>query len=137
MFAASHPGASGLPLRLLFPLFDLRLVEYVWSVPPFPWRSGKHLLREAMRYRLPEAVRVRPKTPLFDPAVASPAANPRYRLALRPEVRRQRLRLLESAPGLGEYVDVGAARALTEAPTPIHAGLLVDAIFDLSQWLNG
>lgn len=134
MFAAAHPSAGGLPLRMVFPFFDLRLVEYVWSVPAYPWRSSKHLLREAMRGRLPEAVRVRPKTPFFDPRTSPLAANPRHRLALRSEEQRRRRRLL-GTPGLGEYVDLARARALVDAPVPHAGGPSFDLVFELTDWL--
>jgi asparagine synthase (glutamine-hydrolysing) len=135
MFAAAHPDAGGLPLRMLFPFFDLRLAEYLWSIPAFPWRSGKHLLREAMRGRLPEEVRVRPKTPLFDSRTADATERPSHRLALRAELQRPRLRLLE-APGLGGYVEIPSARALIEAPVAPAAGPTFDAVFELAMWLR-
>jgi len=43
---------------------DLRIVNYLLSLPPFPWFFEKMLLREAMAERIPERVRLRPKTPL-------------------------------------------------------------------------
>jgi asparagine synthase (glutamine-hydrolysing) len=135
MVAAAHAGAGGLPLRVLFPYFDLRLVEYVWSVPAFPWRSGKQLLREAMRGRLPETVRLRPKTPFFDLRTSEATAHPDHRLALRAEVRRQRRRLLE-APGLEEYVEMSAARTLVDAPEPPRAGPRFETVFELAGWLR-
>ena len=41
LFAWSHPGANGLPVRSLFPFFDLRLAEHVWATPAYPWRQDK------------------------------------------------------------------------------------------------
>jgi hypothetical protein len=87
-----------------------------------------------MRGRLPEAVRVRPKAPFFDPRTADLAANPRHRLALRPEEQRRRQRLL-GTPGLGEYVDLRAARALVDRPVPPGAGPSFDVVFELADWL--
>jgi len=43
---------------------DLRIVNYLLSLPPFPWFFEKMLLREAIAERIPERVRMRPKTPL-------------------------------------------------------------------------
>jgi asparagine synthase (glutamine-hydrolysing) len=43
---------------------DLRIVDYLLALPPFPWFLEKTLLREAMVGCLPESVRRRPKTPL-------------------------------------------------------------------------
>jgi asparagine synthase (glutamine-hydrolysing) len=52
------------PVEFRFPYFDLRLVQYLLRVPVLPWASNKGLLREAMRDRLVESVRIRPKAPL-------------------------------------------------------------------------
>ena len=133
IFAASHPGAHGLTVRVLFPFFDLRLVEHVWQVPAYPWRSAKYLLREAMRGRLPEAVRTRPKTPLFDPRTTDPLMDPRHRLALRREVQDQRLQLL-ATPALSEFVDVEAARDLIGRPVPAPLPR-PETCFNLAHWL--
>jgi asparagine synthase (glutamine-hydrolysing) len=47
-----------------YPFMDLRIVNYLLALPPFPWFFEKMLLREAMAERIPEHVRMRPKTPL-------------------------------------------------------------------------
>ena len=52
------------PVEFRYPYFDTRLVRYLLRVPVLPWFSNKALLREAMRGRLPEIVRKRPKAPL-------------------------------------------------------------------------
>ncbi len=52
------------PLETRHPFFDLRLIEYLLSIPPVPWCIGKTVHREAMRGILPEPVRTRPKAPL-------------------------------------------------------------------------
>lgn len=57
-------GETGLPLDVAYPFFDRRLVELLFAFPPMPWFADKYLLREAMRGRLPDDVRTRPKTPL-------------------------------------------------------------------------
>ncbi|MBP6682990.1 MAG: hypothetical protein KA159_06710 [Halioglobus sp.] len=46
------------------PYLDLRLVEFVLSVPPMPWLYRKHILRESMRTLLPDAIVERPKQAL-------------------------------------------------------------------------
>ena len=43
------------------PNLDLRLVQFVLSLPPMPWLYQKHILRESMRGVLPKAVIERPK----------------------------------------------------------------------------
>ncbi len=58
------PGRTGCAVEYRHPLLDLRLLDYCLSLPPHPWRIHKHVLREAMRGKLPEKVRIRPKTGL-------------------------------------------------------------------------
>ena len=64
------PGVTRVPLETRHPLLDVRLVEFVLSLPVSPWCVEKRLLRVAMRDALPEAVRWRPKSPLAgDPVI--------------------------------------------------------------------
>lgn len=71
MFEQADPGATGYPVETCYPFLDLRMVNYLLAIPPFPWFFNKTLLREAMAERLPERVRTRPKTPLQgDPMLA-------------------------------------------------------------------
>ena len=51
------------PLALRHPFLDLRVLEFMLSVPPLPWAREKLLLREAMRGRLPAEILARRKTP--------------------------------------------------------------------------
>jgi asparagine synthase (glutamine-hydrolysing) len=135
MFAQSHPAASGLPFRTLFPFFDLRLVRYVWSTPRYPWRPEKRLLREAMGGRLPRAILQRPKTPLY---VAPRKPDPRHPFMehiLGPEAQRRRIELL-SIPGIGEYVDVGEAHRLIGAPGLSPRFPSFDNCFRFARWLG-
>ncbi|MEO5676413.1 MAG: asparagine synthase-related protein [Usitatibacter sp.] len=63
-FEFYDPGCSGSAVEFRHPMFDLRVIEFCLSVPPYPWCVKKHLLRRAMKGILPEAVRKRPKTGL-------------------------------------------------------------------------
>jgi asparagine synthase (glutamine-hydrolysing) len=135
IFSLSHPAAKGTPSRALFPFFDLRLVEYLWDIPRYPWRPGKRLLREAMRDRLPRAVLRRPKTPLYVPGRRTRADDPLYRLALLPETRRWREELL-SGEAICEYVDVRQARKLIESPEPRRGPWFFEHCFMLAYWLQ-
>lgn len=49
------------------PYLDIRMVNFVLSLPPFPWLFDKHILRKAMETKLPVEVINRPKTPLGMP----------------------------------------------------------------------
>jgi asparagine synthase (glutamine-hydrolysing) len=64
-------------------LIDVRLVNYILAIPPVPWCSDKHILRESMRSILPESVLGRPKTGLAgDPVMARVRASGERRLAI-------------------------------------------------------
>src|SRR5262249_13448107 len=95
---------TGVPLAVCHPFFDLRLMNFFLSIPPFPWCICKELLRSAMIGMLPEDVRLRPKAPFpLDPGVPvfrqlDPSILARYTL---PEV-------------LDPYIRRNAVPALTE-----------------------
>ncbi|HYI12185.1 MAG TPA: asparagine synthase-related protein [Thermoanaerobaculia bacterium] len=68
-FEATDPGSTGQPLEWRSPFFDVRVVEFLFSLPPMPHFADKELVRESMRGWMPEIVRRRPKTPLpHDPS---------------------------------------------------------------------
>lgn len=64
VFELENAGITRLPVEVLYPFLDLRIVNYVLALPPFPWAFQKTLLRSAMMGRLPEKIRLRKKTPL-------------------------------------------------------------------------
>jgi asparagine synthase (glutamine-hydrolysing) len=64
MFETEDAGVTNFPVETRYPFLDLRIVNYLLALPPFPWFFQKMLLREAMGRQIPERVRVRPKTPL-------------------------------------------------------------------------
>jgi asparagine synthase (glutamine-hydrolysing) len=71
LFEEYDPGVSRIPVEVRHPFFDLRLVSFLLALPALPWCSDKELLREASRGVLPDAVRLRRKSPLTaDPLVA-------------------------------------------------------------------
>ena len=51
-------------VEVRYPFLDLRIVNFLLGVPPFPWLYKKTLLRKTMDARLPKITRVRAKTPL-------------------------------------------------------------------------
>jgi asparagine synthase (glutamine-hydrolysing) len=63
MFENENAGVTRYPVDVRYPFLDLRLVDYLLALPPFPWFFQKALLRKAMLGKLPERVRIRPKTP--------------------------------------------------------------------------
>jgi asparagine synthase (glutamine-hydrolysing) len=64
LFERTDPGLTQAAVEVRYPFLDLRLVNYLLAIPPFPWTFQKHLLRAAMSGHLPETIRQRPKTPL-------------------------------------------------------------------------
>ena len=71
LFEGYDPGVTAVPVEVRHPFFDLRLVNFLLALPALPWCSDKGLLREAARGILPDAVRLRAKSPLLaDPLVA-------------------------------------------------------------------
>jgi len=71
MFEQENAGMTPYPLEVTYPYLDLRIVNYLLAIPPFPWSFQKTILREALRDRIPERIRMRPKTPLQDDPVSA------------------------------------------------------------------
>ena len=72
MFRQESAATTRQTVEVRYPFLDVRLVNFLLAMPSMPWFFRKHLLRETMRGRLPEAIRLRPKTPFrFDPLVAA------------------------------------------------------------------
>lgn len=71
MFELQDAGVTGHPVQVRHPFLDLRIINYLLAIPPFPWAFEKRILREAMAGRLPEGIRRRPKTPLPGSPVAA------------------------------------------------------------------
>ena len=68
MFEQESPGVTHCLVETRYPFLDLRIVNYLLALPPFPFCFEKSLLRDAMAGRLPESCRLRAKTtPSFDP----------------------------------------------------------------------
>ncbi len=125
-FDRHDAGVTRLPLECRHPLLDLRLVDFCLSLPPHPWCVKKEILRAAMRGVLPEAVRLRPKTPLG----VWPGLEMLHRAGARWMDR------FESAPRLHEYVD------RTRIPKPHTASNAQEAWTNLRPltldlWLQG
>jgi len=125
MFELENAGVSQKALEVRYPFLDLRIVNYLLALPPFPWFFQKMLLREAMAGRIPERVRVRPKTPLQgDPLSA--------------QLRRTgtgRLKQIPFSKNLDRYID----RSALEAPHDKMTAEEVSASlrpYSLNIWLQ-
>ncbi|HEX8837805.1 MAG TPA: asparagine synthase-related protein [Candidatus Acidoferrum sp.] len=98
MFEQENAGVTHSPVETRHPFLDVRIVNYLLAIPPFPWFFRKMLVREALVGRLPERVRTRPKTPLQeDPLLA--------------QLRRTgmgQLKPIPWCPGADQYIDRSA-----------------------------
>jgi len=98
LFERYDAGLTAELLEVRHPFADVRLVNYLLSIPPVPWCVKKELLREAMRGILPEPILRRPKSPL--------AADPMVEILRGRDARW--LTRFEPSPLLDRYVDLGA-----------------------------
>ena len=71
-FDSWDPALTAQPVVARHPLSDLRVIEFLLSLPPIPWAVNKTILRRAARARsLPRSISDRPKSPLAgDPTEA-------------------------------------------------------------------
>lgn len=114
VFENSAPGVTSVPVEARQPFFDLRLMNYVLSIPPMPWCVDKELLREAMRGTLPEAVRLRPKSPLGGEPVSE----------LLKQRNAQWVNNFEAISDLDKYVDRDAIPQVAGAQNTVDASEL-------------
>lgn len=64
LFETNDAGLTQELVEVRYPFLDLRIVEYLLALPPFPLFLHKKLERDAMKGKLPEIILTRPKTPL-------------------------------------------------------------------------
>jgi asparagine synthase (glutamine-hydrolysing) len=94
LIESEDASVSGSLVEVGYPFFDLRVLRFLLSLPALPLCSDKELLRRAARGIIPDAVRLRRKSPLI--------ADPIAALLQKPEsvwVDR-----FETIPELSEYV---------------------------------
>jgi asparagine synthase (glutamine-hydrolysing) len=129
IFAWSDAGFTGLPLKVRFPFFDIRLVRFMTRVPPAPWLREKTLLRLAMRDQLPPSVLARPKTPL--------QGNPLWNMVDRDGIPGWMMALLEDA-AIAPYVAGERLSSLLRSSavaTPRNLNHVWNAV-TLAYWLR-
>ena len=78
MFEQEDPGATRFPVEVRYPFLDVRLMEFLLGIPPFPWFVDKYLLRQAMKGLLPETIRRRPKQAVESDPVIAALRRPEY-----------------------------------------------------------
>ena len=124
LFEGYDRSVTKLNLEVRHPFIDLRLVEYLLAIPATPWCVNKHILRSAMKDKLPDAVLNRHKTGL--------AGDPALQLVRRASVRW--LDSFEVSPQLRAFVNLDRRRPVVEEKTAdgLWASLRV---FALNYWL--
>jgi asparagine synthase (glutamine-hydrolysing) len=125
LFEGYDPAATKLDLEVRHPFLDMRLVEFLLAIPTTPWCVHKHILRSAMKGKLPPAVLNRPKTGL--------AGDPALQLVRRASVRW--LDSFEVSPQLRAFVNLNRRRSVADEQTSdaLWANLRV---FALNYWLT-
>jgi asparagine synthase (glutamine-hydrolysing) len=121
LFESCEPAYTKVPMEVRHPFLDVRVLQFLLTVPTVPWSRSKHLFREAMRGKLPEKVRRRPKAPL--------AGDP---------IQEQILRLgpppIKSSSALEQFADVSAIDTNTwHKPESMYVAARTAA---LSHWLE-
>jgi asparagine synthase (glutamine-hydrolysing) len=111
-FEQESPGVTRYPVEVRYPFLDLRIVDYLLALPPYPFFLDKRLLRDAMVGRLPEPSRVRPKTPLSEDPLAQ-----RLQDAGPPEWQDR----VQWSADLDRYIDRSAL-------APVHRGAAAEQI---------
>lgn len=126
-FVNRDPGVSQIPLEMRYPFFDVRFVNFLLRVPPVPWFVHKHLLRTAMRGRLPDVVCARPKAAFLIGKESLPVREQVLTLA----------REVEKMPSIAAWVDVVEYRRLADR-LPEIAPATADSVLrpsSLARWL--
>jgi asparagine synthase (glutamine-hydrolysing) len=125
LFEQEDPGVTHCPVEVRYPFLDLQIVNYLLALPPFPWFFEKLLLREAMAGRLPEKVRLRPKTPL--------QGDPLLKHLQRPSTNW--LNNVRWSEELKQYIDVSALQPLGGERNSEQASLRIRPIC-FNFWLQ-
>ena len=124
LFAGYDAGTTLLPLEVRHPLIDVRMVDYLLSLPVVPWMLEKNILRKAMAGTLPDAVLSRPKSPL--------ASDPG--LHLRHTRKFQSIDEFQPVAALLSYVDRTSIPRVAEEVDSNQLSINVRP-FSLNQWL--
>jgi asparagine synthase (glutamine-hydrolysing) len=126
LFEAHDASVTRVPVEVRHPFFDLRLMNFLLALPRLPWCCDKQLLREAARGVLPEAVRLRRKSPL--------QADPLLKLLERPEAAW--VNRFELLPELEQYVVRSRIPEVLGEKGPWAAWVHLRPL-SLNYWLRG
>jgi len=119
-FESFEAGAGWRLIEAVHPYLDIRMVQYLLSVPVVPWCHSKLLMRESMRGLLPELVLARKKTTLGeDPSVKAMVQHPFPPISKTPELSR--------------YVDI--SKIPNCWPADVEQNRLIRRLLALQHWL--
>ena len=129
VFEQFDPGTTGVPAKHYYPFFDLRLVDFLVSIPPLPWLTNKNILRESMKGKLPEAIRTRKKVVFKAPDSYTQAMNKAVGVWIED--------LLKNTPDLSEYLDTAEILKFLQSEE-IDTGKLmtVEKTLAVAYWLR-
>jgi len=125
LFEGYDAGSTRLALEFRHPLIDLRLLEFLLSIPSIPWCLDKYILRKAMQDVLPDTILNRRKTPL--------GGDPALQITRRGSVRW--LDSFEVSPQLSCYVNLNKRRSITDEQTT-EGWWASLRVFALNHWLS-
>ncbi len=125
-FELYDPGNSRHAVETRHPFFDIRLINFLLSLPTLPWCIGKQIIREAMAGVLPPEIIRRRKTPL--------AGNPIT------ELLKQRqaawIDSFEPMPELSRYVDRSRVPRVTGSKNVVPDTWVHLRPLTLNRWLR-
>jgi len=124
LYAGYDAGITSLPLEVRHPLIDVRMVDYLLTLPVVPWMLEKTILRKAMAGTLPDAVLLRPKSPL--------ASDPGLHLGHTKKFAS--IDEFQPVPALLSYVDRTSIPRVAEEVDSNQLSINVRP-FSLNQWL--
>ena len=125
-FEVYDPGNTQQPVEMRHPFFDIRLVNFLLSLPTLPWCVGKQIIREAMAGVLPPEIIRRRKTPL--------GGNPIAELLKQPQAAW--IDSFQPSPELLHYVDRSRVPRITGLTNiPPHAWMHLRPL-TLNHWLR-
>ena len=119
------PSFSLMNTDVRMPFLDLRVLQYLLTLPPYPWVKDKGMLRIAMRGRLPTEVLERPKTSL-----------PRNPLQMLLANDMEPLAQVAAMPELREYIDVRKLVELGESAPIGWAAPVSLRLLSIGYWLR-
>jgi len=125
-FELCDPGNSPRPVEARHPFFDIRLVNFLLSLPILPWCIGKQIIREAMVGFLPPEVLRRRKTPL--------AGDPVVELLKQPQSGW--IDSFQRTPELLHYVTSSRIPPMTEKPNSSAEAWVNLRPLNLDHWLR-